>query len=53
MKKRILPLILCAALLTAIIPTVLTASAIEVEGDWTTYRFASQYEDPEDRKSVV
>ena len=47
MKKRILPLILCAALLTAIIPTVLTASAIEVEGDWTTYRFASQYEDPD------
>ncbi len=46
MKKRFLLLFLCAALLVAIVPTALTASAIEVEGDWTTYRFANEYDDP-------
>ncbi len=50
MKKRLLLLLLCAALLTAmvIIPTAPTASAMDMEGDWTTYRFANEYPDPDD-----
>ncbi len=44
MKKRIFCALLCAVVLAGLIPaTALTASAATVEGDWTTYRFASEY----------
>lgn len=44
MKKRIFCALLCAVLLAGLIPAAaLTASAATVEGDWTTYRFASEY----------
>ncbi len=47
--KRILALILCAVMMLTMIPVMtLTASAAEVEGDWTTYRHAGDYYDPED-----
>ena len=49
MKKRILPVILCMVMLCTMLctvtPTVLTASAYEVEGDWTTHRFADEYDE--------
>ena len=44
MKKRIFCALLCAVVLAGLIPAAaLTASAATVEGDWTTYRFASEY----------
>ncbi len=44
MKKRICCALLCAVMLAGLIPAAaLTASAATVEGDWTTYRFASEY----------
>lgn len=43
MKKRVFCALLCAVLLAGLIPTALTASAAAAEGDWTTYRFASEY----------
>jgi len=48
MKRRILLLLLCAALLACMAPAVLTASAMEVEGDWTTYLFANEYDESPD-----
>ena len=48
-NKRILALILCAVMLLTMIPVVvLTTGAADVEGDWTTYRSAGDYDDPEE-----
>lgn len=42
--KRILALLLCAVMLLTMIPVVtLTVGAAEIEGDWTTYRDATEY----------
>ncbi len=46
--KRILILTLCAALLVSLIPAVALPASAAVEGDWTTYRFANDYPQPED-----
>ena len=42
--KRIASLILCVAMLLTMVPAVaLTVGAAEIEGDWTTYRDATEY----------
>ena len=47
--KRIIALIICAVMLLTMIPVVaLTSGAAEVEGMWTTYRNASDYDDPDE-----
>ena len=47
--KRIIALIVCAVMLLSMIPVaLLTTGAAEVEGMWTTYRFAYSYDDPEE-----
>ena len=47
--KRILALIICAVMLLTMIPVVvLTTGAADVEGDWTTYRAAGDYDDPDE-----
>ena len=44
MKKRIFCVLLCAIVLMGLLPiAALTASAIDAEGDWTTFRFANDY----------
>ena len=43
--KRILALIICAVMLLTMIPVAaLTIGAAEIQGDWTTYRSADEYE---------
>ncbi len=47
--KRIIALIICAVMLLTMIPVVaLTSGAAEVEGMWTTYRSAGDYDDPDE-----
>ena len=45
--KRIIAMLVCIVMLLAMIPMSLTTvGAADVEGDWTTYRFANEYDDP-------
>ena len=45
--KRMTALLMALLLLTALLPqTLLPIGAVEVMGDWTTYRFAYEYPDP-------
>ena len=47
--KRIIALIICAVMLLTMIPVVaLTTGAAEVQGMWTTYRSAGDYDDPDE-----
>ena len=47
--KRIVALIICAVMVLSMIPVAaFTASAAEVDGMWMTYRFASEYDDPDE-----
>ncbi len=47
--KRVIALIICAVMLLTMIPVVaLTTGAAEVEGMWTTYRSAGDYDDPDE-----
>ena len=47
--KRIIALIICAVMLLTMIPVaLLSTGAADVEGDWTTYRFANEYDDPDE-----
>ena len=45
--KRVISLLVCTAMLLAMIPLSLTTvGAADIKGDWTTYRFANEYDDP-------
>lgn len=47
--KRIVALLISAVMVLSMIPVVtLGTAAADIEGDWTTYRFASQYPSPDD-----
>jgi len=47
--KRIIALIVCAVMLLSMIPVaLLTTGAAEVDGMWTTYRSAGDYDDPDE-----
>ena len=47
--KRIIALIICAVTLLTMVPVVaLTTGAAEVDGMWTTYRRAGDYDDPDE-----
>ena len=47
--KRIIALIICAIMLLSMIPVaLLSTGAADVEGDWTTYRGAGDYDDPDE-----
>lgn len=47
-SKRIIAMLVCTVMLLSMIPmSLLTIGAVDVEGDWTTYRFANEYDDPE------
>ena len=53
MKKRLLCALLCAVLLTGLIPAAaLTSSAATAEGDWTVYRTPKSYEDEKNGETV-
>lgn len=46
--KRFLALIICVVMLISLIPTtIFTVGAAEVEGDWMTYRQATDYNEPD------
>ena len=46
--KRIISLLISAIMLLTMLPVVtLTTEAANIEGDWTTYRTASEYDDPD------
>ncbi len=52
--KRILALIICAVMLLTMFPVaVLTIGAADIEGDWTTYRSADEYETPEEGEEPI
>ena len=45
--KRVVSFIICAAMLLVMVPgAVLFAGAANMEGQWTTYRTAGEYDDP-------
>lgn len=47
--KRIIALLIAAIMVLSMIPVMsLTTGAADVEGDWTTYRFANEYDDPDE-----
>ena len=52
--KRILALIICAVMLLTMFPVaMLTTGAADIEGDWTTYRSADEYETPEEGEEPI
>ena len=47
--KKVLALLIAAMMIVSMIPVMaITASAADVEGYWTTYRSATDYEEPEE-----
>ena len=45
--KRVISLLVCTVMLLAMVPMSLTTvGAADIKGDWTTYRFANEYDDP-------
>ena len=46
--KRIVSLLICAVMVLSMIPAMSISSSAAVDGLWTTYRFASEYPQPDD-----
>ena len=48
MTKRIIALLLCALMILTMIPVMAISTSAAGDGMWTTYRFASEYDDPDE-----
>jgi hypothetical protein len=48
MTKRIIAMLLCALMILSMIPVMAISTSAAADGIWTTYRFASEYDDPDE-----
>ncbi|MBO5511227.1 MAG: hypothetical protein J6B24_05795, partial [Clostridia bacterium] len=48
MTKRIIAMLLCALMILSMIPVMAISTSAAADGMWNTYRFASEYDDPDE-----